>query len=849
MNYSHFSIKSNDLLEKELKSSIPYGLSTMEAKKRQKAYGFNEIETYQVKWWTILLRQFNTSFQILLSFACIVSFFLGEILNGSMILLFILINTIIGFAQEYQAEMDLYLLKKFIISKDKVLRDGKELLVESKELVPGDIIFLEPGDIISADIRILSQQNLSVDESSLSGESEPAKKISTTLKKSPKTISEAFNIGFCGTKVISGKGIGIIFATAKQTMFGEIAKITSEVYRQSAIGREISNFSKFILYMVLGTLSVIFFLNLIIKGGNVDIVQLAIFSVALAVTIIPEALPIVMTCSLSRSAMRLAKNKVIVKRLSAIEDLGGIDILCTDKTGTLTENLLSIKDIFSQDPKETLLYGALASTSSRQISIQGINSFDSAILNALSKNKKDLEAYELVDEIPFDPFRRRNTAILKKDGKLILISRGAEESILEKCTKVSSEEKQKLHEWKYHQGQEGRRVLAVAKKILSPHYSSIEKEEENLEFLGLISFEDPIKRTAFHTLKKAKKLNVQIKILTGDSPEVAGAVGVKLKLIKSPGEVILGSDLDKMSAPQQEESIENGVVFARIIPTQKYKIIQILQEKYDVGFLGEGINDAPALKIAQVGIVVNNATDIAKDAADIVLMKTSLRIIIDGIEQGREAFANSIKYIKFTLASNLSNFYTVAFSSLLLDYLPMLPLQILLVNLLSDLPMIAISTDNIDMEELKKVHNFRISRLIAIVFILGITTSIFDFSFFAFFFKKPAAILQTNWFIFSMLTEIAFFFSIRTKLFFLKAKHPSLILSSLLLCSLGFALIIPFTKIGNMIFKFEPPTLNHLLIIFGIVGLCFIAVESIKLLYYRQFTSNDATNNNKATKN
>lgn len=841
MDYQKFATLKIEELEHSLKSSTKNGISHKEAVSRIKVYGHNELDTSEVKWWHILFRQFASSFQILLTIACIISFILGEHLNGIMILLFIVINSIIGFIQEYTAEMDLYLLKKFIVSKDKVIRDGKEILIESRDLVPGDLVILEPGDILSADIRIISEQNLSIDESSISGESIPVKKTEQPLDKEPKSIEESINIGFCGTKVISGRGIGIIFATARNTIFGQIAKVTSETSRQSSIGRQIDNFSKFILYLVIGTISVIFFLNLMVKGGNLNIIELAIFSIALAVTIIPEALPMVMTCSLSKSAYYLAKSKVIVKRLSAIEDLGGIDILCTDKTGTITENILSIQDILALNSKDILFYAALASTSTRKLSVSGVNSFDSAIVEALSDiDKNNLENYELIDEIPFDPFRRRNTALLKTENKFILISRGAEEAILEKCN-LSPEEKKRLHEWKSKHGQIGRRVLAVAKKDMDKNYDSLEKEEESLEFVGLIAFEDPIKKTAFETLRKAKKLNVEIKILTGDSAEVAGAVGMKLGLIKNPNEVVLASELDKLSPIEQEEKIKHGVVFARVIPTQKYSIIQTLQKNYDVGFLGEGINDAPALKIAQVGIVVNNATDIAKDAADIILMQPSLRIIVNAIEQGREAFANSIKYIKFTLAGNLSNFYTVAFSSLLLDYLPMLPLQILLVNLLSDLPMIAISSDNIDILELKKVQNFRISRLISIVLILGATSSIFDFSFFSFFFKQPPAVLQTNWFIYSIVSEIAFFFSIRTKLFFLKAERPSLLLSSLLISSVIFAISVTFTRFGKLVFKFEPPTLNNLLVIFLIVFLCFVTVETIKLLYYRFFDQQDST--------
>ena len=382
-------------------------------------------------------------------------------------------------------------------------------------------------------------------------------------------------------------------------------------------------------------------------------------------------------------------------------------------------------------------------------------------------------------------------------------------------------------------GNQGNRVLAVGIKKLKELKVDIVNEEKNLEFQGLLSFIDPVKPTAFEAIKKAEKLGVDIRILTGDSREVATAVAYNVGLIKNKNEVITGDEFMSQTPVNQADSIEKYQIFARVTPEQKYKIIQLLQKKHEVGFLGEGINDAPALKIANVAIVVDSAADIARDAADIVLLHKSLRVIVEGIKLGRETFANTNKYIKATLSSNFGNFYTVAIASLLVNYLPLLPLQILLINLLTDFPMIAVATDSIEGEELKNPKSYDIKQIAFIATLLGVVSSVFDSLFFILFSRISPSVLQTNWFIGSILTELLFLFSIRTKLPFWKAAKPSNIILIFTLVAGISAVIIPFTRFGQNIFSFIKPSIPDLILIIFLVISYFISTEIVKILYYR----------------
>lgn len=817
--------KNYDLSWMEEISSLPKtsvnGLTETEALLRLEKFGKNELKNREIHWYDIFFRQFSSPFIFLLIFASILAIFLGEAIDGMMILIFVLLNALLGFYQEFHSEQSLKILRRYISPKSRVVREGIEKQIDSSNIVTGDIVLLNPGDKIPADVQFIGTNDLVIDESILTGESAPVKKAGLDQ-----------NLGFSGTTVVSGKGTGVVIRVGGQTSLGKISHLTIETKHVSSFEKGISQFSSFILRLIIVTLIFVFIANILIKGPQTDIVRLIIFSIALAVSVIPEALPVVTTFSLSHGALKLAKNKVIVKRLAAIEDLGSVEILCSDKTGTLTENKLSIKGIYP-NKEQVLLYAALASSHPKENGNK-IDAFDAAIWEKLpDKESRIIKNFKKISEAPFDPKRKRNSVLVKDKNEYLLIVRGAPEEII----KISDFLKRKIPpELLVHlknAGNQGNRVLAVGIKKLKELKVDIVNEEKNLEFQGLLSFIDPVKPTAFEAIKKAEKLGVDIRILTGDSREVATAVAYNVGLIKNKNEVITGDEFMSQTPVNQADSIEKYQIFARVTPEQKYKIIQLLQKKHEVGFLGEGINDAPALKIANVAIVVDSAADIARDAADIVLLHKSLRVIVEGIKLGRETFANTNKYIKATLSSNFGNFYTVAIASLLVNYLPLLPLQILLINLLTDFPMIAVATDSIEGEELKNPKSYDIKQIAFIATLLGVVSSVFDSLFFILFSRISPSVLQTNWFIGSILTELLFLFSIRTKLPFWKAAKPSNIILIFTLVAGISAVIIPFTRFGQNIFSFIKPSIPDLILIIFLVISYFISTEIVKILYYR----------------
>ena len=848
-HFSQSTTKTPEEIAQDLEASLEEGLSREEAEKRLKNYGKNEIEVKSLPWWRVLFRQFTSPFVYLLVGSALLSVFFGEYFNAFMILIFVLVNSVLGFYQEFKSEQTIKLLKKYMVHHALAIREGKEEVVESTNLVPGDIIIVDDGDIIPADIRFFKENNLLVDESILTGESAPVKKSIGKMATQTSQVHQAKNIGFSGTTIVDGRGFGIIFATGKDTIIGDIAKLSEKTVRVSSFEKGITQFSNFILKIIIVTLFLVFFVNILIKGREANIAQLFIFTIALAVSVIPEALPLVTTFSLSRGALRLAKNKVVVKRLSSIEDLGSIEILCTDKTGTLTKNALTVDDVYpfpnysgEDRARRAIVYGNLASSLDVVRKHQPNNAFDMALSDKLAHNdQKHIMEYEKVKQIPFDPERRRNCVVVRTGAKHELIVRGAPEEVIALSSNVSPEAKKDLYEWFSRAGKDGKRVIAVGSREIEYKESlDVSEHEMGISLIGLISFIDPLKPSTLDAIKKANTLGIKVKILTGDSIDVAGAVAQKIQLIASSAEAITGADLDEMSITEQKKAVENFSVFARVSPQQKYKIIQILQEKHEVGFLGEGINDAPALKIANVAIAVYGAADIAKDAADIVLLKNSLKVVIDGIHQGREVFANTIKYIKATLTSNFGNFYAVAISSLFISFLPMLPLQILLLNLLSDFPMIAIATDSVDTDELKKPKNYNIREIAIMATILGAVSTFFDFVFFGIFYRISPGVLQTNWFIGSILTELVLLFSIRTHFVFYKAKRPSSMVFILTIVASLITFILPFTKFGQDTFKFVQPSATYMAIIVGIVLAYFVSTECVKFLYYK-FSNNNKT--------
>lgn len=841
MTFSHAATSDQNALLKEVISS-PQGLTHQEAEQRLSQHGKNELHQHETAWWQLLARQLRSPFIYLLLFAGSVSLFVGELLDGSLILAFIAINLILSFLQEYHSERTLRLLKQFVSPSCNVLRDGHVSVLPSAQLVIGDVIKIQTGDIIPADIRLLEEQNLTVDESAFTGESVEVRKSTTIPSKSIDAIYQATNLGFSGSVVVSGNGTGIVYATGHETVLGTVTTLTVETARESNFEKGISRFSAFILRLVIVTIVGVFVAHLLLKPGTASPLELLLFSIALAISVVPEALPVVMTVCLSKGARQLAKDHVVVKRLSAIEDLGSIEILCTDKTGTITENNLSVAAVYGKEHDACLLAAARASTTMGDTTRQANNSFDIAVWRALNDAQRDLARQtERKADLPFDPKRRRNSVLVAAQHGLQLIVRGAPEAIMPYANNAAADATAREH-WLKEQGQHGRRVIAVATSdaIHATHYTQ-KDEERPLHLLGLIAFEDPIKSTATQAIKEARRLGVRVKILTGDHPEVARAVAEEVGLVSPGDRVLSGEEWEQLSHDERTSVAQTCAVFARVSPEQKYHIIQHLEETHAVGFLGEGINDAPALKMAHIGIVVNNASDVAREAADVVLLERSLEVIIQGIRGGREVFANTLKYIRITLSTAFGNFYAIACASFILPELPMLPVQILLVNLLSDTPMVAIATDHVDPLEVKRPRPPDVKDVILLATILGLVSTVFDFIFFGTFRHREIGVLRTQWFLGSILTELVFIYSARTRRFFLRASTPSFTLV-MLTTAIGVLTIgLPFTPFGQQVFSFVHPDVHDLSMTLGIVIAYFVANECAKLLYLRFFRELDTS--------
>lgn len=828
LSYADAAVMTAEDAAKTLGADPSKGLSADDVAGRRTASGWNEIARNKKSAREILIRQVASPFIYLLVLAAVIAFATGEHLDAGMVVLFMAINTALGFFQEYRAEKATDVLMQYWQDTTHAFRGGKVAIVKARELVPGDVVRLQAGDKIPADVRFLSTEGVTVDESVLTGESLNVTKDASPLATAPRDYFEATNIGFYGTALLTGEAVAVVIATGKSAALGDIATLTAATKTVSAFEKQITSFSTFIMKLVVVTLAFVFALNLGIKGlGHLE--ELILFSIALTVGVIPEALPVVSTIAMSRGAQRMAQRKVIVKRLSAIDDLGSIDILCTDKTGTVTQNQLHVADVHAKDQDACLRYALLGSSFLGERAKQPNNAFDVAVWRHVDANvRKSCAKTKKLGELPFDPVRRRNSVLVDDGGARILIVRGSADEVLPRCSDVP--DPLALGKYLASQGLAGNRTIVIAARRGMPADAPTEDDERDLEFVGVIAFHDPLKRDAVAAVRRAASLGVQIKILTGDSKEVAGAVALKLRLVNDPLEVMTGAAFDALEPGAQVRAVHDYHVFARVNPRQKFAILALLQQKNVVGFLGEGFNDAPGLKMANVGLAVEGASDIAKEAADVILLNRNLSVIFDGIEEGRRTFANTTKYLKITLASNFGNFYAVAVASFFIDFLPMLPVQILLLNLLSDVPMITIAADSVDASELRKPTHYDARHIVLYASVLGFVSSIFDFTTFAVFQRYGAGTLQAVWFTVSTLTEISLVYSLRTTQFFLKGARPPLSIVALSAAAAVLAFAIPLSPLGSRLFGFSRPTAQHMAIGLAIVATYFVTTETVKLL-------------------
>jgi Mg2+-importing ATPase len=786
------------------------GLSTLEAQQRIEKYGSNTLPKQNKSLLRLIFRQFSGIFNLLLIGAAAVTFFLGEPIDAAFILFFVFLGTGLNVYQEYKANNAADKLKSYLIRTITVIRDSQEKEISIEEIVPGDILKLESGDIVPADAVVRQAYNFLVDETTFTGESIPVSKIASHESEGYDEKNQILQ----GVVVISGNALAEVTATGIQTRFAKIAKTTSTVQADSDLVKGIDRISAFILKTTILTLVFIIFANLLIEGKNADFPSLLIFAIALAVSVIPEALPLVVTFSLSRGALQFAKKGVIVKRLSSVQDLGSVNLLCTDKTGTITENRLTFQNEYIL-PNSKFHPLVLSRLTARNLERTNPEPFDLATDEALSDEQRELiSKFVILQEEAFDPALRSNGAIVKfMDETQFHIRRGSPEYFLNQGLVA----KETVDSWLLNEEQSGHRVLGVS-------YD----DGNGPKLAGFISFEDRLKSSTMDTILKARELNVAITIITGDALVVAEAVGREAGLVKRKDEVIEAQSF--LSLPLQEQHRRIGAirVFARTTPEQKLELIELLKEQFTVGFLGEGINDAPALKAANVSIVVQSAADVARETADIVLLENDLRVIVDGIRLGRETHANTLKYIRATLVSNFGNFYAVAIGSLFIDFLPMLPKQLLLLNLLSDFPMMAIAFDRVSTKEITHPQRYDFKSLFIIFISLGLVSTVFDFIYFGLFYQISPEVLQTNWYIASVITELLLLISIRSMLPVEKAGMPAPLIIILSVAAFIMTLAIPMIPWTAEFFEFIRPTWGHLGLIVGLATLYLIISELVK---------------------
>jgi Mg2+-importing ATPase len=801
------------------------GLSQEEANNRLQKNGQNILTSNSKNnILDILVKQFKSSLIYLLLIAALFSFLLHDVNDGVVILAILLVNTGLGFFQQYRSENAVQKLQKLVSREVLVSRGGKQILVQETSLVVGDLVILREGDISPADIRLISNNGLSVDESQLTGESLPVNKT---------TIGED-SVVFAGSTIEQGEGEGLVYAVARETELGQIAKLSNDTKRITQYEKSLKEFSNFLIRVTFLTLILVFVSKIIIIHSFSNFTSLGLFIIALSITVVPEAMPVIATVTLSSGAMKLAKKHVIAKTLSAVEDLGNINILCSDKTGTLTENKQTIVDLVSEDKQLFLRLAAASLETLDEKRKKFQSSFDQAFIKFIPQSvQEEAESFTRLDELPFDPKSRRRRVIFTNGKKTFLVDVGSVETLLEL---TNDKDKSKYFKMLEDGGNEGLRHLGIAyKEINYTKGYKINDHEDNLKFSGFVALEDPLRSNVRHTIALAKKLGVSLKILSGDSREVTQYVASEVGLLNKNQIVYTGDEIEQMSDEQLGGVVKVNNAFARLNPEQKYRIIKLLKMQNNiVGYQGDGINDAPALKLADVAIAVNNATDVAQESADILLLRNDLGVIINGIHYGRSIFSNINKYIRYTMIGNFGNFF--ALSALYListSTLPLLPIQLVLTGLLTDIPLVTIATDNVDTTELLSPSKFSTHSLMFISLFLGSITAMFEILFYAITKTQPAGVAQTSLYVFLTLTQIIVILSVRNKNHFWKAPKISTNMKTAFIAVTLVAVGMIYIGITRRIFSFSYIPIKILGLTIFLTFLYLYILDIIKVWFYQ----------------
>ena len=830
------------------------GLSSNKANQLIKNLGLNEIKQAKPKrWYHYFLESLFSPFNcILLGIVCIL-FYTDVYLpqtpsyaNIIVIAILVTASTLLDFFEEYRSNKAAEELKQMVATTTTVIRDGKEISIPINHVTLGDIVILSAGSMIPADLRIIEAKDLYVGQSSLTGESDSVKKLVDTEISINQidNISDLDTICFMGTTVISGSAKGVVIKTADSTYFGKVAHTLSTGKPKTAFQKGIESISKLLIRFMLAMIPLVFILNAL-KHGSIEAFT---FAVAIAIAITPLLLPVILSSSLSKGAVRMSKKKTIVKKLDAIQNFGAMNILCTDKTGTLTEDKIVLEkylDINGDEDIRILKHAFL--NAYFQTGLKG--NIDEAVINrGLENNLGDLqEKYKKIDEVPFDFSRRRLSVIVSDGEKKQMITKGAVEEILNICTMVdykgqvepiTKEIKDNIRRISKKLNEQGLRVVAVCQKNEIQGISNFSVDDEkNMILLGFIGFLDPPKESAKESILKLNKAGIRVIVLTGDNAEVTRCVCSKVGI--NSNNIVLGSKLDKLSDLAVKRLLKKTNIFAKLSPIQKARIVRILKESGNVvGYMGDGINDSPSLTNSDVGVSVDTAVDIAKESADIILLEKDLNVLLDGVTEGRRTFVNLMKYIKLATSFNFGEVVSVIIASIFLPFLPETPIQLLVEGLLYDFGQMTLPFDHVDKESLQKPKKFDIKSLKHFMLFMGPVSSIFDIivfiSLLAFFHVRDAATFQTIWFSYSIVSNLVGMHIIRTaKIPFIQSNaHIAVYISSISLIIIG--LVIPFTGLGAMI-GLVPIATKYIFLIFAVTLLyCFVALFA-KKIYIKKY--------------
>lgn len=831
------------------------GLSSSEALENNRKYGLNEIkQSKSKKWYNYFFDSLFSPFNIILLgivlLLCYTDIYLPETPSYSniiVILILITASTFLDFFEEYRSNKAAENLKELVATTCTVIRDGKEISIPMKNVTLNDIVLLSAGSMIPADLRIIESKDLYVGQSSLTGESDAIKKLPETeiTNSEIDTISELDTICFMGTNVISGSAKGSVIKIGDSTYFGKIAHTITSGKPKTAFQKGIESISKLLIRFMLIMIPIVFLLNFQ-KHDNITAFT---FAVAIAITITPLLLPVILSSCLSKGAVRMSKKKTIVKKLDAIQNFGAMNILCTDKTGTLTEDKIVLEkylDINGNEDLRVLKHAFL--NSYFQTGLKG-NIDEAVIKRGLEHNMSEISSqYTKIDEIPFDFSRRRLSIVVQdKSQKKQLITKGAVEEILNICTMVdyrgtvsplTKEIKENITKITKQLNHDGLRVVAVCQKNDITDISNFDvKDEKNMVLLGFIGFLDPPKESAKESILKMNSAGIRVIVLTGDNAEVTKSVCDRVG-IKSR-KIILGNQIDKLSDLGVIRLLKKNNIFAKLSPIQKARIVRLLKDSGNVvGYMGDGINDSPSLTNSDVGISVDTAVDIAKESADIILLEKDLNVLLDGVTEGRKTFVNLMKYIKMATSFNFGEVLSVIVASIALPFLPETPIQLLVESLLYDFGQMTLPFDNVDNDMIKKPKTFSIKSLKNFMLFMGPISSIFDLVVFAtlwfIFGIREAATFQTVWFSYSIVSNLIGMHIIRTsKIPFIQSNaHKMVYFSSILLIIIG--LIVPFTTLGSII-GLVPIAFKYIVMIFVITFFYCILALFAKKIYIRKY--------------